>query len=143
MRVRMTEDATGSVDGVNPTDFEEGKTYDLPPILASTFVKTGRAVDVGRSPADPNGADTAEVEAEGEAEVDDAATVDEAPADEAAVTKEQTTPNSPYYQFRDPDGDLITETEDGEEKVVKVLGQENAEETRERLNDRYASDADA
>lgn len=141
----MLENAEGSVDGVNVRQFDKGKTYDLPPILANSFVDTGRGEFVGRTPTDPHSgpeADAGEEEEETPSEEPNASE-DEDEGAEGSVTLEPTTEGSNWYQFRDPSGDLITETDDGEEEPIKVLGKSNAEDKRDELNQLYDSDADS
>lgn len=136
----MTEDAEGAPDGINKQTFEKGKTYDLPYYLGRTFVKKGVAKDVGKAPATPS---PDERETKPETSVEDREMKPEGgDAEEKTITKESTADGSPYYQFRDPNGDLITETDDGEERVVKVLGQENAEKRRKEFEESLTDDAD-
>lgn len=145
MRVRMINEAEGSVDGINTRTFEAGKTYDVPTILGNTFVDDGDAEVVGRKPAQTDSGPGDEPEGEpegspgGEENGPDAGG-DAPEADE--VTMERTSENSNWYQFRKPDGELITELDDGEEEPIKKLGESNAEEKRLELNKQYGSDAD-
>ena len=46
MKVRMKEDKKGSPDGINVIDYEKGKTYDMPDVLAKPWIKKGLAVAV-------------------------------------------------------------------------------------------------
>lgn len=46
MKVRMKEDKKGSPDGINVIDYEKGKTYDMPDVLAKPWIKGGLAVAV-------------------------------------------------------------------------------------------------
>lgn len=46
MKVRMKEDKRGSPDGINVIDYEKGKTYDMPDVLAKPWIKKGLAVAV-------------------------------------------------------------------------------------------------
>lgn len=124
----MTETTEGSRDGGQTQEtFEEGKTYEVPPILANSFIDTGRAVEASRSPDKP---DNEAVSEEEESETSE--TLDEEEEEEVEVTKERTSENSPWYQFRE-DGELITEVNDGEEEPITVLGEESAEKKREEL----------
>jgi hypothetical protein len=133
----MKKTTEGSLDGFTSETFRSGKTYDLPRGLALTFIERDAAEEMSGAPANPDGASSgAETTAEG---VDDVTPIAEENATDAdaeapqEVTMEPTSDRSPYYQFRDPDGDLITEIDDGDEKVIKVLGESNAEEKRDEL----------
>lgn len=46
MKVRMKEDKKGSPDGINVINYEKGKTYDMPDVLAKPWIKKGLAVAV-------------------------------------------------------------------------------------------------
>lgn len=127
MQVRMLETAEGSRDGVNSETFESGKTYDVPPILGNSFVDTGRAEVAERKPTPTDGAPEGEPPEPEEEE-------------EGEVTFEPTSEGSSWYQFRDPDGELITEEDDGEESPITVLGKENAETKRDELEEVYADE---
>lgn len=43
MRVRMTEDRTAALDGINAIALTAGEVYDLPDVLAGRYVELGAA----------------------------------------------------------------------------------------------------
>lgn len=46
MKVRMKEDKKGSPNGIDVIDYEKGKTYDMPDVLAEAFIDQGLAAAV-------------------------------------------------------------------------------------------------
>lgn len=133
MLIRMKESAEGSSDGIEVSQYREGNTYRVSPRLGRIFIERGVAVQMDSTPPNPNKRET---KPEPEPE-----TKPEEEPEEKEVEKEPTSEGSAWYQFRDPSGDLITYEEDGEEKVVKVMGEENAEEKRDELQEQYEDDA--
>lgn len=147
MKVRMIETETGSPDGMGAETYGEGKTYEVPPHLGQAFLRMGVAEEVEEKPADPDFAperretkpqEAPETKPSGpdeekssSPESPDEDSPEGSPEDE--VTKEPTSEGSPYFQFRWPDGDLVTMTEDGDEKPVTVLGKDDAEVKRKEL----------
>lgn len=46
MKVKMKQDKKGSPDGIQVIDYKEGKTYDMPDVLADAFIARKLAVGV-------------------------------------------------------------------------------------------------
>ena len=138
MRIRMLETSEGSPDGIRVETFYAGKTYEVDQSLGACFLDDGKAERLEKKPHDSEERETKpegpqETKPEGPEETKDGP--EEVETEEGSVTKEQTSEGSPWYQFRGPDGELITEMDDGEEKVVKRIGEENAERQREQFEE--------
>lgn len=148
----MTEDAKGSPDGIDVDDYAKGQTYELPPSLGEIFLDRGVAEEVERKPSDPNERETKpqtptetkpdspDTEKESDSSTPEESAAEEPEADSGEIEIESTSEGSPYYQFRKPDGELVTFVDDGEEKPVKVLGRSEAENKREELQERLIDD---
>lgn len=132
----MLEDAVGSNDGRTERTFEAGKTYDVSSRLGRDFINMGVAEQVDTKPADPRERET-KPESPPETKP---SSPDEQKSDDGEVEKEPTSDGSAWYQFRLPNGELITYEDDGEEKVVKVLGEDDAEEKRKEFQQALEAD---
>lgn len=155
MHVRMTETAEGSPDGIEVNEYLEGRTYDLPGSLGENFLERGVAEEVEQKPSDPRKRETKPQTApetkpsspdeekespdSGEESSDEAQRSDEEEVS-GEVEMERTSEGSPYYQFRKPNGELFMYTDEGEEKPVRSLGEDNAEKKRKELQESLETD---
>lgn len=118
----MLETRQGAPDGVNRFTYEKGNTYDIPDHIARTFIQTGSARPAGAPPREKKITGPQETKPDAPETAKD----DDAPI----VTVEPTTKGSSYYQFRDPNGDLIV---NGDGDVIKAHGRDDAEEMKEEI----------
>lgn len=155
MKIRMTETRTGCPDGINEVTHEEGETYDcgtnqMSERLARIYLAAGWAEPVegfesfdgdGSSPepsdggqseseGEPDQSPTREEESEPSAQEQDQAEGESEPEPDGDYTKEQVG-SSPYYRFLGPDGEVLT---DEDEDEIRVLGKDAADQKLEEMN---------
>lgn len=136
--IEILEDAHGAPDGIHVQQYREGETYKVPSpdmseSLAETAVAAGWAEPVSGSDAGGGGGPSDEQAAEAPEQAAEETTDEgegQAPAPTGEWGIEPTSEGSPYYQFRQPNGELLT---GGDGEVVTILGEEKAEDKLDEL----------
>jgi len=142
MKITMQETTLGSPNGYDVRSYRDGQTYDVPAVLGKAFVNSGAAVPASGppdereikvdAPSESKPDSPAEASTDAEADVSASASVTKADGDEEqAVTYMPTKQGSPWYRFRDAEGEVILK-EDGE--PLKVMGEDKAKEMAESLS---------
>lgn len=144
----MLETRTGTPDGVNRQEYEEGEVYDLPPVLSRTWLDVGACKEVPEGydpdeedetsgPAETKPIGPGETKPDGPDEQQSAPEHDPGEVSTDSVTFKPTKHGSPYYQFFDPDGNMIT---DPNGDPIKVRGREAAQEMKEEIESGLKAD---
>jgi rRNA maturation endonuclease Nob1 len=137
MDILMVEDDRAFINR-NYHDFEEGKEYTVPDWVGRSFKDKGTAVDPEEAEDVSDGSEEETFEEEAEeafSSPDERETkgvlseVEEVPE---SVEAERTSENSPWWQFRAPDGSLLLK-EDG--KPLKAQGNQQRDEVLQAVNE--------
>lgn len=132
MDILMTEDDEALINGVYH-EFEEGDTVTVPDWVGRSFKEKGTATDPDGPSEEQSDQEADETFANpDQRETKEAEILDEVEELPDEVEAERTAENSPWWQFRTPDGDLLLKA-DGD--PLKAQGTDQRDAVLQAINE--------